>query len=127
MKAACLLLAAAVSLSLPNASWAQRQNQNRKQSAEKTPADLAVFYPFPLAGIPAWKSAASLALLAAISTLALRLRHRPWIAAGWGWYLLTLLPVIEFGGHAGYNWLAGDENSDAIPWWNAGLQAAIIF
>jgi len=42
MKAACLLLAAAVSLSLPNASWAQRQNQNRKQSAEKTPADLAV-------------------------------------------------------------------------------------
>ncbi len=39
----------------------------------------------------------------------------------------TLLPVIEFGGHAGYNWLSGSEDSDAIPWWNAGLQASIIF
>jgi peroxiredoxin len=41
MKAACLLLAAAVSLSLPNASWAQRDNQNRRQNAEKGPADVA--------------------------------------------------------------------------------------
>jgi tetratricopeptide (TPR) repeat protein len=38
---------------------------------------------------------ASLGVLAAISALAFALRRsRPWLAAGWGWYLLTLLPVI---------------------------------
>lgn len=39
----------------------------------------------------------------------------------------TLLPVIEFGAHAGYTWLTGDADNDAVPWWNAGLQAAVIF
>ncbi|HVJ15640.1 MAG TPA: hypothetical protein VM686_09365 [Polyangiaceae bacterium] len=39
----------------------------------------------------------------------------------------TLLPVIEFGAHAGYTWLAGGEDEDSIPWWNAGLQASVIF
>ena len=38
----------------------------------------------------------------------------------------TLLPVIEFGGHAGYNSLFGGEDSNALNWWNAGLQLAII-
>jgi protein O-mannosyl-transferase len=59
------------------------------------PMDLAVFYPFPLAGVPAWQAAGSLVLIGAVSWLAFAARgRRPWLAAGWGWYLLTLLPVI---------------------------------
>jgi protein O-mannosyl-transferase len=57
------------------------------------PAGLAVFYPFRLA-IPAWQWLAALALLAAVTALALAWRGaRPWLAAGWLWYLGTLLPV----------------------------------
>src|SRR5205807_1838606 len=42
-----------------------------------------------------WKVIAALLALAALSALAFALRRtRPWLAAGWAWYLLTLLPVI---------------------------------
>jgi Flp pilus assembly protein TadD len=59
------------------------------------PADLAVFYPMPLHGIPTWKIVASAGALAGLSALAFGLRkQRPWIAAGWCWYLVSLLPVI---------------------------------
>jgi len=59
------------------------------------PAGLSVFYPFPLHGIPAWKVIAALLAIAAVSAVAFALRrNRPWLAAGWGWYVLTLLPVI---------------------------------
>jgi Tfp pilus assembly protein PilF len=58
------------------------------------PTHLAVFYPFPET-IPLWASAGSALVLAAISCLVYRWRkQRPWLAAGWCWYLLTLLPVI---------------------------------
>ncbi|HEY2015938.1 MAG TPA: tetratricopeptide repeat protein [Bryobacteraceae bacterium] len=59
------------------------------------PTRLAVFYPFPLHGIPTWTWVASIAALTALScfTFALR-RDHPWFASGWCWYLLTLLPVI---------------------------------
>ena len=59
------------------------------------PARLTVFYPFQLHGIPVWKVVGSLAALAAISAIALAFRRsRPWLAAGWGWYVITLMPVI---------------------------------
>jgi tetratricopeptide (TPR) repeat protein len=64
------------------------------------PSSLAVFYPHPAtigAGIPAWKIAGAVLLLAGISFLALReRRRRPYLAAGWLWYLGTLVPVIGF-------------------------------
>ncbi|NNL67157.1 MAG: tetratricopeptide repeat protein [Myxococcales bacterium] len=58
------------------------------------PAPLAVFYPYPEA-IPAWQSvgAAALLLLLTAAALAMR-RRRPWLAVGWAWYLVTLVPVI---------------------------------
>jgi tetratricopeptide (TPR) repeat protein len=59
------------------------------------PVNLAVFYPYPMQGIALWKVAASMLFLAAVTGLALAARRRhPWLATGWGWYLLTLLPVI---------------------------------
>ena len=59
------------------------------------PVELSVFYPFPLDGIAAWKVVAALAVLAAISAIVFVLRgRRPWLAVGWGWYVVTLVPVI---------------------------------
>jgi protein O-mannosyl-transferase len=59
------------------------------------PVDLAAFYPFPLNGIAPWKVAASAAALAGVTAAVFLLRRRhPWLAAGWCWYLVTLLPVI---------------------------------
>ena len=56
------------------------------------PADLAVFYPFHpsvAAGL------AAVALLVAITWLAVRRRHaQPYLLAGWLWYFGTLVPVI---------------------------------
>jgi Flp pilus assembly protein TadD len=68
------------------------------------PTGLAVFYPFPPAGRPAWQVAAAAAALAAGTGLALReAGRRPWLAFGWGWFLLSLVPVIglvQVGGQA---------------------------
>ena len=61
------------------------------------PVNLASFYPHPIAsgGTDGLEVAGASALLAAVSWLALRMsRQRPYVAWGWAWYLLTLLPVI---------------------------------
>jgi protein O-mannosyl-transferase len=62
------------------------------------PLDLAVVYPHPFlgaGGISAWGVAGSALLLAAITALAAWQRsRRPWLAVGWLWYLVALLPVI---------------------------------
>lgn len=58
------------------------------------PAGLAVYYPHPLGGIPAWQAAGSALLLAAVTYAAVRLRKcAPYLAVGWLWYLVTLLPM----------------------------------
>jgi hypothetical protein len=59
------------------------------------PTPLALFYPFPPGGPPAWQVAAAAALLVLVSTLALFLhRNTPWLPVGWFWFLGTLFPVI---------------------------------
>jgi protein O-mannosyl-transferase len=57
------------------------------------PADLAAFYPYVPSPWP-WV-VAGIALLTAISVIAVRVRlSRPYLFTGWFWYLLTLVPVI---------------------------------
>lgn len=59
------------------------------------PYPLAAFYPHPLLDIPWWQPVGAALLLAGVSYLALREgRRRPYLAMGWLWYLITLLPVI---------------------------------
>ena len=58
------------------------------------PAGLAVFYPYP-PEIPAWQPIAALLLLVAVSLAVIRAsRTHPYLAVGWFWYIVTLLPVI---------------------------------
>jgi tetratricopeptide (TPR) repeat protein len=58
------------------------------------PTNLAIFYPYPLQSIvvPAILSTIALAVITALVVLAYK--QRPYLAIGWFWYLVTLLPVI---------------------------------
>src|SRR6476646_4061138 len=59
------------------------------------PNDLAVFYPFPKAGIPAWQVIGAALLLIAITAFCFFQRKiRPYLIVGWLWFLGTLVPVI---------------------------------
>lgn len=58
------------------------------------PRDLAVLYPFP-SSIPLWQVIGSLLVLLLLSLIAIRTRRsHPFIAVGWLWFLVSLLPVI---------------------------------
>ncbi len=67
------------------------------------PADLAVYYPLEK-NVPVVALGASVLLLALISAVVWRARReRGYLAVGWLWYLVTLLPVIglvQVGGQA---------------------------
>jgi len=66
------------------------------------PVGLSVYYPFE--AVPAWNVAVASVVLVAVSIAVVRTAGRfPWLAVGWFWYLITLLPVVGFvriGGHA---------------------------
>ena len=59
------------------------------------PSGLAVHYPFPEQGIPAWQVIGAALALTAISLIAVKARKRhPYLLWGWLWYVITLIPVI---------------------------------
>jgi tetratricopeptide (TPR) repeat protein len=63
------------------------------------PSSLSFYYPHPYLSGPgsltAWGVAGAALLLGAVSLMAARFfRRRPWVAAGWLFFLGTLLPVI---------------------------------
>jgi tetratricopeptide (TPR) repeat protein len=59
------------------------------------PTHLAVFHPHPGSRLPPLQLIGSALAVAALTLLAARtVRSRPQLAVGWGWYLLTLLPVL---------------------------------
>jgi len=58
------------------------------------PRDLAFYYPFP-ASFPLWQVTGALLLLVAISAGVIWAgRRHPFLAVGWFWFLVTLVPVI---------------------------------
>jgi hypothetical protein len=58
------------------------------------PVRLAVIYPHE-DKLPLWQTIGATALLLSISVSVFLLRRsRPYLATGWGWYLIMLLPVI---------------------------------
>jgi tetratricopeptide (TPR) repeat protein len=59
------------------------------------PAKLAVFYPHPGPRLPEWQVVGAGVLLTLITGLAIRAgRRRRYVAVGWLWYAVTLVPVI---------------------------------
>ena len=59
------------------------------------PAGLAASYPYPEQGLPPGKVALAFGLLVLVSAGAfLWRRRRPWLLAGWLWYLGMLVPVM---------------------------------
>ena len=59
------------------------------------PTRLAVFYPYPVDGVPGPRLAAALLLLGGVSAAAVTLaKSRPYFLVGWLWYLGTLVPTI---------------------------------
>ncbi len=59
------------------------------------PQNLAVFYPFDIKSFSFWQIAMCAMLLAVITVLAIRFgrKHR-YLAVGWFWFVITLIPVI---------------------------------
>lgn len=59
------------------------------------PSHLAVLYPHPGATLPVWQGICASVALVVVSVLALRNGRRwPYLAVGWLWYLISLVPVI---------------------------------
>src|SRR6266404_614602 len=59
------------------------------------PNDLAVYYPYTTAGIPAWQIICAAFLLIGITAFCFFQRKiRPYLFVGWLWFVGTLVPVI---------------------------------
>ena len=57
------------------------------------PAGLAAYYSLP-ASVPPWRVWTAIFVLAGMTAVVLvEARRRPFLAVGWGWFLITLLPV----------------------------------
>jgi len=86
------------------------------------PAKLAVLYPHPGATL-GWKAWMSAAAVIAVTVLVLRARRsRPYLCAGWLWYLVALLPVV---GIVQVGWQALADRYTYIP--SLGLAAAAVW
>jgi Flp pilus assembly protein TadD len=87
------------------------------------PNDLAVYYPFQAAGIPAWQIiGAALPLIGITAFCLFQRKIRPYLIVGWLWFLGTLVPVI------GLVQVGGQSMADRyfyIP--SIGLFIAIVF
>jgi tetratricopeptide (TPR) repeat protein len=93
------------------------------------PSDLAPYYPLPVGGLSAWQVGGAAALLAVLTLLALRgHRRRPYLAVGWLWYLVTLVPVsglVQLGSYAyadRYTYIPSIGLFVGLVWWVADLK-----
>jgi len=60
------------------------------------PTHLAVFYPYPTSSLLVPSVLAGIFMIVASMLAVLWRRQRPYVAVGWFWYVVTLLPVIGF-------------------------------
>jgi tetratricopeptide (TPR) repeat protein len=59
------------------------------------PTNLAIFYPFPEAGLPFWQITLCVLLLVVISIFVIHFgRRQKYLPVGWFWFVGTLVPVI---------------------------------
>ncbi len=58
------------------------------------PSRLSILYPYPVHGHPFWAVALALVGLGLASVAVLRAKSRPYLAIGWFFYLVSMLPVI---------------------------------
>ena len=86
------------------------------------PLDLSFFYPFP-GSIPMLQSWASALVLTAVTVLVLLARPRPWLAVGWLWFVVSLLPAMGIV-QTGY-WPAMAEHNLYLP--AVGVFMAVAF
>jgi tetratricopeptide (TPR) repeat protein len=86
------------------------------------PFHLAAFYPYEGHTLSLAKVIAAAALLLLISALVWRFRQRKYLAAGWLWYLLNMLPVIGIV-QAGSQGMA--DRYAYVTFW--GLFAAVVW
>jgi tetratricopeptide (TPR) repeat protein len=104
------------------------------------PVRLAAIYPYPSA-IPLWQALGALAILVAVSAVAVHTwRTRPYFASGWFWYLGMMVPVIGFvqvGGQAradrytyipmiGLFWIVAWAAVDLLKNWSALKPAVAV-
>ncbi len=68
------------------------------------PSSLTVYYPHPEGSLGSWQIAGAVVLVGGMTILALRFAgRRPYLAFGWFWFLVTLLPVsgmMQVGGQS---------------------------
>jgi tetratricopeptide (TPR) repeat protein len=94
------------------------------------PVNLALLYPFPIAGVPVAQAVGAVLLLAVITWLGIRFRKtQPALLMGWLWYLGTLVPVlglVQVGAQAmadRYTYIPSVGIAIAVVWTIAGLAA----
>ncbi len=88
------------------------------------PARLALVYPHPGASLAAWKGVAAIGTLILITAGAVRLwRGRPYLAFGWAWFLVTLLPVA---GIVQVGWQASADRYTYVPLTGLFLAAGLL-
>ena len=58
------------------------------------PAHLAVLYPYPIGGVPAWSFLIATIVLLGVTAFVLLDARRSYLKTGWLWFLGTLVPVI---------------------------------
>ncbi len=86
------------------------------------PSRLAVLYPHPAASL-GWRTVLAVAILSAITAATIfAARRRPYLLAGWAWYLVSLLPVI---GLVQVGWQAAADRYTYVP--SLGLAAAVVW
>lgn len=95
------------------------------------PVGLVAFYPLPMSAPSGLAVTLAVSCVVGLTVLLLALARRaPWLAVGWLWFLVTLLPVLGLvqagdGSHADrFTYLPGIGLTMALVWEGAELTAA---